>query len=75
MNAIEEFSIDRFEDDIAILENRITGEKKDIEKSKLPNEVKEGSIVKCINGKYIYDEELTKKEQESIKQEMNDLWE
>ena len=60
LNAIEEFSIDRFEDDIAILENRITGEKKDIEKSKLPNEVKEGSIVKCINGKYIYDEELRK---------------
>lgn len=75
LNAIEEFSIDRFEDDIAILENRITGEKKDIEKSKLPNEVKEGSIVKCINGKYIYDEELTKQEQEIIKQEMNDLWE
>ena len=48
---------------------------KDIEKSKLPNEVKEGSIVKCINGKYIYDEELTKQEQEIIKQEMNDLWE
>ena len=75
LNAIEEFSIDRFEDDIAILENRITGEKKDIEKSKLPNEVKEGSIVKCINGKYIYDEELTKQVQESIEQEMNNLWE
>ena len=74
LNAIEEFSIDRFENDIAILENRVTGEKKDIEKSKLPSRVKEGRIVKCINGKYIYDEELTKQEQESIKQQMDDLW-
>lgn len=74
LNAIEEFSIDRFENDIAILENRVTGEKKDIEKSKLPSRVKEGSVLKCINGKYIYDEELTKQEQESIKQQMDNLW-
>lgn len=75
LDAVQEFSIDRFEENIAVLENRESGELINIEVEKLPEDVKEGDILKCINGKYILDKNRTNEETENIKEEMNSLWE
>ena len=74
LDAIEEFSIDRFEGDIAVLENRKTGKTIEIERNKLPENSKEGDILKKINGKYSLEAERTKEEVERIKNKMKDLW-
>ena len=39
------YSIDRIEDNIAILENRTTLELKEVDITLLPNNIKEGSIL------------------------------
>ena len=75
LDAIQEFSLDRFEGEIAVLENRKTREIANIPKSKLPPNIEEGTIIKCISGKYILDQEKTIEKQEEIKNKMNNLWE
>ena len=40
----------------------------------LPENIKEGSIVQYVNGKYIYDEAFTKEETNRIQDKMNKLW-
>ena len=74
LTAIQEFSVDRLEEDIVVLENRENGNRINIEKSKLPDDIKEGDILKSINGKYILDKEKTIDETNRIKDKMNDLW-
>lgn len=68
------FSVDRFEGDFAVCENRKTGEMITIHKSDLPENIKEGSILKYENGTYILDIESTKKEQEEIKNLVDNLF-
>ncbi len=74
LDVIEEYSVDRFEGDYAILENRKTNEIKNVKKEILPKNIKEGSILQYVNGKYIYNEELTKEERNNIQDKMNKLW-
>ncbi len=74
LHAIEEFSIDRLEEEIAVLENRKTGKIIEIERNKLPENSKEGDILKKINGKYSLDAEKTVEESNRIRDKMNDLW-
>lgn len=74
LNAVQEFSVDRFEEDTAILENRESGNRINVARNKLPNDIKEGDILKCINGKYFLDEEITRDERNRIQEKMNDLW-
>ena len=74
LDAIEEYSIDRFEENIAILENRKDGKKIEINKEKLPENVHEGDIIKKINGKYILDNQKTLDEKTRIKNRMDNLW-
>lgn len=74
LDAIEEYSVDRFEDDIAVLEDRKTGKIKNIAQKDLPDNVEEGTILKCINGKFVIDEELTRNERDKIKEQMDNLW-
>lgn len=74
LNAIQEFSVDRLEEDIVVLENRENGNRINVEKSKLPNDIKEGDILKSINGKYSLDKERTVDETNRMKDKMNDLW-
>ena len=70
----EEYVIDRFEGNIAVCEERKTGKKKEILKEELPEGIKEGTLIKEENGKYV----TVKKEQEEvesrIKDKMNKLW-
>lgn len=75
LDAIEEYTIDRFEENMVILEDRKTGKMKNIIKDKLPEGCKEGDILKCINGKYILDKEETKKVEKEIQDKYKDLWE
>ncbi len=74
LDAIEIFTVDRIEDDIAVLEDRITEEIINVNINELPNEIKTGDIVKKINGKYFIDEEETKSVEKRIEDKMNDLW-
>lgn len=74
LNAIEEFTIDRFEGDFAVLENRNTGKMIDVKKENLPENVKEGDILDKINGKYTVNEEKTLEAKERIKDKMKKLW-
>ena len=68
------FSIDRFEENFAVCENMQTGEIINIPKELLPNNCKEGSILKFENGNYILDIEKTNLEQEKIKKIVNGLF-
>lgn len=74
LDAIEIFTVDRIEDDIAVLEDRTTEEIINVNINELPNEIKTGDIVKKINGKYFIDEEETKSVEKRIEDKMNDLW-
>lgn len=74
LDAIEEFTVDRFEEDIVVLENRKTGKMTDIKKEELPQEIKTGDIIKRINGKYFIDNEQTQEVAKRIENKMNNLW-
>lgn len=75
LDAIEEYTIDRFEENMAVIEDRKTGKMKNISKAKLPIQSKEGDIIKCINGKYFLDIEETEKIEKDIQEKYNNLWE
>lgn len=68
------FSIDRFEGEFAVCENRETGEIINIEKNALPENIKEGSIIKYENGNFILDHNETTKKQAEIKNMVNNLF-
>ena len=74
MDAIEEYSVDRFEGEYAVLENRKTNEIKNVKRDMLPENIKEGSILQYVNGKYTYNEERTQEEVNRIQDKMNKLW-
>lgn len=74
LDAVEEYTIDRFEENMAVLEDRKTGKTKNIEKEKIPENTKEGDIIKCINGKYFLDEEKTIKIENEIEEKYKNLW-
>lgn len=75
LDAVEEYTIDRFEENIAVLEDRRTGKTKNIKKEKIPENTKEGDIIKCINGKYFLDKEETEKIENEIEEKYKNLWE
>lgn len=68
------FSIDRFEGEFAICENKETNEMVNIHKSLLPKNCKEGDILKLENGVYIIDKISTNTEQKEIKNMVNNLF-
>ena len=66
--------IDRFEDNLAICENRETKEKVEIDIYKLPNNIKEGSVIKLENGQYVIDEEKQQEIEKRIEEKMKNIW-
>ena len=74
LNAIEIYTIDRFEENIAVLQNNKTKEIKNINIEELPEEIKEGTVLKCINGKYFLDKETEEQISKQIEEKMNRLW-
>ena len=76
-NKLEEmesrFTIDRFEGDI-VLENRDTGEMLNVSKKDLPQDAKEGTILKLNKDKYEIDLDEQKIVADRIKNKMKNLW-
>ena len=70
----QELVIDRFEGNIAICEDRKTGEKIEILKENIENNLKEGDIIKQEKGKYIKSKESQKEIESRIEEKMNKLW-
>ena len=73
-NKLEEmessFTIDRFEGDVAVLENRDTGEMLNVNKKDIPQDAKEGTILKLNKDKYEIDIEEQKIVEDRIKNKM-----
>lgn len=74
LDAIEEFTVDRFEGDVVILENRKTQEMINLKKEELPEGLKTGDIIKKINGKFYIDIVETEKIEKRIENKIKDLW-
>lgn len=74
LDAIEEYTIERFEGNKVVLENRKNQKMINVGRDKIPKGVKEGDIVKVINGKILKDEQKTEEVSERIKNKMDDLW-
>ncbi len=66
--------IDRIEGEYAICENRHTKEIININLQKLPKGIKEGTVLRCNNGKYEINIEEQKNIENRIKQKMDNLW-
>lgn len=77
-NKLEEmesrFTIDRFEGDVVVLENRDTGEMLNVNKKDIPQDAKEGTILKLNKDKYEIDMEEQKIVEDRIKNKMKNLW-
>lgn len=77
-NKLEEmesrFTIDRFEGDVVVLENRNTGEMLNVNKKDIPQDAKEGTILKLNKDKYEIDVEEQKIIEDRIKNKMKNLW-
>lgn len=67
------YTLDRFEEDFAVLEDRNSKKMLDIPISNIPSNAKEGDILKLSNGSYIVDHEETKIVSDRIKQKMDNL--
>lgn len=74
LDAIEEYTIERFEENIVVLENRKNQKMINVGRDKIPEGVKEGDIVRVINGKILKDEKKTEEVSKRIKNKMDDLW-
>jgi len=76
MNLIQKeiWVIDRFEGNLAICENRQTKEKRKIRIDKLPENIKEGSVLNYKNGEYFLDLEEEKKIEKRIEEKMKNIW-
>ncbi len=74
-NMEEELVIDRYEGNIAICEDRKTGNIKEILKENIEEGLKEGSIIKFEKGKYVQAKERQQEIEERIKEKMDNLWE
>ncbi len=67
------WTVDRLEEDIAVLINDTTEEIKEVKKSILPSSIHEGSILNYINNEYIEDTEDEKNRRQSIQDRFNKL--
>ena len=67
------FTVDKFENEFAILENRNTKKNINISIFKLPNNLKEGDILIVSNGTFIQKKEETQKIQNDIQSRFNKL--
>lgn len=67
------FAVDRIENNIAILENLKTKEKKEISIQLLPSDIKEGMIIIKNNNKYYIDKDEEIKRRKRINTMFNKL--
>ena len=66
--------IDRFEENIAVCENRANGQIKEIHIVYLPEEAREGTVLKYEDGRYVVDKQMQEEISNRIKRKMDDIW-
>ena len=71
----ETLVVDRIEGEIAVCENRSNGVMINIQLEKLPDDTKEGSVIKYFDGKFRLDSDEQKNIEDRIKEKMDSLWE
>ena len=64
------YAIDKIEDNIVLLENIDNKEKKEVDKTLLPNEIKEGNIIKYENDSYTLDQETENKRRKELEDKL-----
>lgn len=74
LEKMEEYVIDRIENEYAVCENRNTGEMVNIKLENLPNNVKEGNYIIFKEGKYYISEKDEQDIKTRIEDKMNNLW-
>ena len=67
------YTVDRFENEFAVLENRSTKKNINISIFKLPNNLKEGDILTVSNGKFILSNEEIQSLQNDIQNRFDKL--
>lgn len=67
------YTVEKIEGNIVTLEDRNNNVFLEIKKDILPNSIKEGDILDLVDGKYIINEESTKKIKEDIRNKFNSL--
>lgn len=70
----EELVIDRFEEDIAICEDRKTGKIIEISREDIEENVKEGDVIKKVEGIYKKDIEKQEEIEKRIEEKINKIW-
>lgn len=66
--------VDRIEGNIAVCENRKNKKMIEIELSKLPQGITDGTVLRYCRGKYSIDEQIQKEIEDRIQEKMNDIW-
>ena len=64
------YAIDKIEDNIVLLENIDNKEKKEVDKTLLPNEIKEGNIIKYENDSYTLDQKTENKRRKELEDKL-----
>lgn len=67
IDKLTKFTVDKFENNFAICENRDNGKILDIPMNFISKDVKEGNIIKLENDLYVIDNETYKSELEEVK--------
>lgn len=67
------FAVDSIVDEIAVLENIETKEKKEVNLSILPEDIQEGNILIFNNNNYIIDKQYESKRRESLREKLERL--
>ncbi len=70
----EELVIDRFEENIAVCEDRKTGKMVEIPRNNIEKNVKEGDIIKKVAGIYQKDIKRQEKIEKRMEEKMNQIW-
>ena len=65
--------VDRFEGGIAICECMSNGKRVDIAKSALPDCVREGDLLRLVNGTYVVDEVATSERNSAMQERLRGL--
>ena len=71
---MKRYIVDRIEENVAVLQNNETKQIKNINIEELPEEIKDGTVLKCINGKFFLDKETEEEISKRIEEKMNRLW-
>lgn len=74
-NSLEKelYTLDRFEGDLAVCQNRKTGEIKNIDRNEIPKEAEEGQVLKWNGNKYEIDYKETDIARERVRSKFDRL--